>query len=107
LWLWWLVDDGTPPLQATRYFDVEARFADVSPDCLVLTPERAKPLIDENTIGVCPILGSTYVSAPCTLTDAVGTNSAPPVSWQDGTFEDVEGEGHLFARYGSFQIEWY
>lgn len=46
-----------------RYFDVEARFADVSPDCLVLTPERAKPLIDENTIGVCPILGSTYVSA--------------------------------------------
>jgi len=32
----------------------------VSPDCLVLTAERAKPLIDENTIGVCPILGSTY-----------------------------------------------
>lgn len=43
-----------------RYFEVEARFADVSPDQLVLTAERAKPLIDENTIGVCPILGSTF-----------------------------------------------
>jgi hypothetical protein len=52
------------------YFDVEERFANVSPDCLVLTPERAKPLIDENTIGVCPILGSTF----------------------NGEYEDVAGE---------------
>jgi len=41
----------------------------VSPDCLVLTAERAKPLIDENTIGVCAILGSTF----------------------NGEFEDVKG----------------
>ncbi|GAB5036340.1 glutamate decarboxylase [Nannochloropsis oceanica] len=46
--------------KAMRYFEVEERLADVSPDCLVLTAERAKPLIDENTIGVCPILGSTF-----------------------------------------------
>jgi len=52
-----------------RYFEVEERLADVSTDCLVLTAERAKPLIDENTIGVCPILGSTY----------------------NGEFEDVKG----------------
>ena len=32
----------------------------MSPDCLVLTAERAIPLIDENTIGVCAILGSTF-----------------------------------------------
>lgn len=54
---------------AMRYFEVEERLADVSPDCLVLTAERAKPLIDENTIGVCPILGSTF----------------------NGEFEDVQG----------------
>ncbi len=30
---------------------MEAREAPVSEDCLVLTAERAKPLIDENTIG--------------------------------------------------------
>lgn len=43
-----------------KYFDIECREADVSAEELVLTPERAKPLIDENTIGVCPILGSTF-----------------------------------------------
>lgn len=34
--------------------------ADVSEDCLVLTADRARPLLDENTIGVCAILGSTF-----------------------------------------------
>jgi len=52
-----------------RYFEIEEREADVSPDCLCLTADRAKVLIDENTIGVCPILGSTF----------------------NGEFEDVEG----------------
>jgi glutamate decarboxylase len=42
------------------YFDVERRESPMSTDCLVLTPERAKPLLDENTIGICIILGSTY-----------------------------------------------
>eukprot|EP01094_Clydonella_sp_ATCC50884_P003892 TRINITY_DN129_c0_g1_i5.p1 TRINITY_DN129_c0_g1~~TRINITY_DN129_c0_g1_i5.p1 ORF type:complete len:499 (+),score=164.85 TRINITY_DN129_c0_g1_i5:99-1595(+) len=43
-----------------RYFEIECREADVSPDCLCLTAERARPLIDSNTIGVCAILGSTF-----------------------------------------------
>jgi glutamate decarboxylase len=43
-----------------KYFEIEIREADVSPECLVLTPERARALIDENTIGVSAILGSTF-----------------------------------------------
>ncbi|KAE9285842.1 hypothetical protein PR003_g26472 [Phytophthora rubi] len=43
-----------------KYFEIEIREADVSPDCLVLTAERARPLLDENTIGVEAILGSTF-----------------------------------------------
>jgi len=52
-----------------RYFDIECREANVygnidSPEDskLILTAEQIKfeNLIDENTIGVCPILGSTY-----------------------------------------------
>ncbi|CCI41434.1 hypothetical protein ABG067_006833 [Albugo candida] len=43
-----------------KYFEIEAREADVSEDCLVLTAERAVALVDENTIGVCAILGSTF-----------------------------------------------
>ncbi|CAM9164187.1 unnamed protein product [Phaeothamnion confervicola] len=46
--------------KATKYFEIESREAPVSPDSLVLTADRARPLIDENTIGVCPILGSTF-----------------------------------------------
>jgi hypothetical protein len=34
-----------------RYAEVEERFAPLSEDCFVLTPERALALIDENTIG--------------------------------------------------------
>jgi len=43
-----------------RYFEIEEREADVSPDVLCLTADRTRELIDENTIGVCPILGSTF-----------------------------------------------
>lgn len=70
-----------------RYFEVEERLADVSPDCLVLTAERAKALIDENTIGVCPILGSTF----------------------NGEYEDVQGkkggmEGGREGREGRMRM---
>ncbi|KAG1703490.1 hypothetical protein DVH05_007437 [Phytophthora capsici] len=43
-----------------KYFEIEIREADVSPDCLVLTAKRARALLDENTIGVSAILGSTF-----------------------------------------------
>jgi glutamate decarboxylase len=46
-----------------KYFEIEIREADVSPDCLVLTAKRARALIDENTIGVSAILGSTFNGA--------------------------------------------
>lgn len=32
----------------------------MTPDCLVMTADRAKPLIDENTIGVACMFASTY-----------------------------------------------
>merc|ERR550537_626136 len=58
------------------YFEVEGREAPVSPDCLVLTPERAEKLIDENTIGVCCILGSTF----------------------NGEYEDVKGMHEMLEK---------
>src|SRR6476646_55397 len=38
-------------LQACKYFEIENREVPVSADCLVMSAERAKPFIDENTIG--------------------------------------------------------
>jgi glutamate decarboxylase len=42
------------------YFDVEARIVPLEPDCHILTAEHAAPHIDENTIAVGCILGTTF-----------------------------------------------
>ncbi|EME31110.1 glutamate decarboxylase isoform 2 [Galdieria sulphuraria] len=46
-----------------RYFEVEARYVPVSENLLIMEPEKAMSYVDENTIGVCSILGSTYNGA--------------------------------------------
>ena len=43
-----------------RYWDVEARYIPMSPGRYVITPEEAVERIDDNTIGVVAILGTTY-----------------------------------------------
>jgi glutamate decarboxylase len=43
-----------------RYFDVEPRYVPMSSDRYVLGVDEALSLVDENTIGVVGILGSTY-----------------------------------------------
>ncbi|KAF8605688.1 glutamate decarboxylase [Ceratobasidium sp. AG-I] len=61
-----------------RYFDVECRLVPVDQETNhVMSPERAMQFIDENTIGVMVILGSTYT----------------------GAFEDVEGMARLLDEY--------
>ena len=67
-----------------KYFESEPRQAPVAPDCLVLTAARAQPLIDENTIGVCCILGSTF----------------------NGEFEDVEAIHEMVAGLNA-QHNWH
>ncbi|KAL1836144.1 hypothetical protein VTJ49DRAFT_5530 [Mycothermus thermophilus] len=48
-------------LKFARYFDVEARVLPVSKEShYVLDPKRVRENVDENTIGVFVILGSTY-----------------------------------------------
>ncbi|KAL5355087.1 pyridoxal phosphate-dependent transferase [Aspergillus floccosus] len=46
--------------KAARYFDVEERYVYCTPDRFVLDPAQAVDLVDENTIGICAILGTTY-----------------------------------------------
>ncbi len=43
-----------------RYWDVEPRFVRLAPDRYVMGVDEAMALVDENTIGVVGILGSTY-----------------------------------------------
>lgn len=46
--------------KAARYFDVEERFVYCTADRYVLDPKETVDLVDENTIGICAILGTTY-----------------------------------------------
>jgi len=46
--------------KAARYFDVEEKYVFCTPDRYVIDPEEAVNLIDENTIGICAIIGTTY-----------------------------------------------
>jgi glutamate decarboxylase len=55
--------------QFAKFFDVELRVVGVSTDRYVTLPENVIPLVDENTIGIVSILGSTY----------------------NGQFEDIKG----------------
>lgn len=46
--------------KAARYFDVEEKYVYVTDKRFVIDPEEAVKLVDENTIGICAILGTTY-----------------------------------------------
>ena len=46
--------------KAARYFDIEERYSYCTSERYVIDPEEAISLIDENTIGICAILGTTY-----------------------------------------------
>lgn len=43
-----------------RYWDVEPRYVPVTPTRFVVDPDEVMTHVDENTIGVIPILGTTY-----------------------------------------------
>ena len=46
--------------KAARYFDVEEKYVYCTEDRYVMDPEEAVNLVDENTIGICTVLGLTY-----------------------------------------------
>jgi len=46
--------------KAARYFEVEEKYVYCTQDRFVIDPEETVNLVDENTIGICVILGTTY-----------------------------------------------
>ncbi|PQE29469.1 glutamate decarboxylase protein [Rutstroemia sp. NJR-2017a WRK4] len=46
--------------KAARYFEVEEKYVYCTPDRYVIDPEETVSLVDENTIGICVIMGTTY-----------------------------------------------
>ena len=54
-----------------RYFDVEPRIIPLQPDKYTIGPEDVEPHVDENTIGVAAVLGTTFTGH---RDDIVGIN---------------------------------
>ncbi|MFL5833758.1 MAG: pyridoxal-dependent decarboxylase, partial [Solirubrobacterales bacterium] len=54
-----------------RYFDVEPRIVPLQPDKYTIGPEDIEPHVDENTIGVAAVVGTTFTGH---ADDVVGMN---------------------------------
>ncbi|KAK3321179.1 pyridoxal phosphate-dependent transferase [Cercophora scortea] len=64
--------------KATRYFEVDEKLVYCTEDRFVIDPEETVNLVDENTIGICCILGTTYT----------------------GEYEDVKAVNDLLCKKG-------
>jgi glutamate decarboxylase len=78
-----------------RYFDVEPRIVRLQKDKYVIGPEDVEPHVDENTIGVAAVLGTTFTGH---ADDIVGINNL---------LLDLKGKGldvpmHVDAASGGF-----
>ncbi|OZE98431.1 glutamate decarboxylase [Rhodococcus sp. 15-2388-1-1a] len=68
-----------------RYFDVEPKYLPVERGRYVITPEQVRDAVDENTIGVVAILGTTFtgelepVQEICAALDAIAGSGGPDV----------------------------
>lgn len=78
-----------------RYFDVEPRQANVPKGKTTVGPEELGPLIDENTIGVVAVVGTTF------------TGQCDDVEGLDQLLRELKGKGlevpmHIDAASGGF-----
>ena len=79
-----------------RYFDVEPKIVPLQPGKYTIGPEDVQPLIDENTIGVAAVLGTTF------------TGHADDIVGIDKLLVDLKGEKgldvplHVDAASGGF-----
>lgn len=68
-----------------RYFDVQPRYLPMAEGRYVITPEQVAAAVDEDTIGVVGILGTTYtgelepIAAICEALDALAAGGGPDV----------------------------
>jgi glutamate decarboxylase len=90
-----------------RYFDVEPRMVPITPERTVIDPELAMALVDENTIGVVGILGSTYTGE----FEPIGELSAALDEVQERTGLDVPlhvdgASGAFVAPFTQPDLEW-
>ena len=81
-----------------RYFDVEPKYLPMEPGRYVITPEQVREAVDENTIGVVAILGTTF------------TGELEPVAEIAAALDELAASGgpdvplHVDAASGGFVV---
>ena len=80
-----------------RYFDVEPKYLPMEPGRYVVTPEQVRDAVDENTIGVLAILGTTF------------TGELEPISEIAAVLDELAEQGldvplHVDAASGGFVV---
>ncbi|MCR8694772.1 glutamate decarboxylase [Rhodococcus pyridinivorans] len=81
-----------------RYFDVEPKYLPMEPGRYVITPEQVRDAVDENTIGVVAILGTTF------------TGELEPVAEIAAALDELAASGgpdvplHVDAASGGFVV---
>ena len=90
-----------------RYFDVEPRYVDMAPGRTVIGVDEAMALVDENTIAVVGILGSTYTGEfePIAELDAALGQLNAEKGWQVPIHVDAASGGFV-APFAYPRLAW-
>ncbi|KAJ3495571.1 hypothetical protein NLG97_g3295 [Lecanicillium saksenae] len=89
--------------KAARYFEVEERFVNCTRTRFVIDPEEAVAQVDENTIGIVAILGTTYTGA---YEDVKGINDLLIKKNIDIGIHVDAASGGFVAPFVAPEIEW-
>jgi glutamate decarboxylase len=81
-----------------RYFDVEARVAPLSPDRYTLSGDQVRDLVDENTIAVGALVGTTFTGQMDDLADI--NQALTDIHREKGWFVPL----HIDAASGGFIV---
>ncbi|OJJ49082.1 hypothetical protein ASPZODRAFT_61316 [Penicilliopsis zonata CBS 506.65] len=89
--------------KAARYFDVEEKYVYCTEDRYVIDPKEAVDLVDENTIGICVILGTTYTGE---YEDAKAINDLLIERGLDCPIHIDAASGGFVAPFVAPNLEW-
>jgi glutamate decarboxylase len=89
--------------KAARYFEVEEKYVYCTPERYVIDPEETVSLVDENTIGICVILGTTYTGE---YEDAKAVNDLLIKKKIDTVIHIDAASGGFVAPFVVPELEW-
>ena len=89
--------------KAARYFEIEEKLILCTSTRYVIDPVEAVNLVDENTIGICAILGTTYTGQ---YEDVKGINDLLVQKGMDTPIHVDAASGGFVAPFVNPTLEW-